>query len=67
MIMVYLHGFIFHNSRLEQQLIQELEEEIQMNVPVCGGNLETPVGDQAYYLNEIHYTVGSLKYIENAD
>ena len=55
-----------NTNKLEQQLIQE-SEEIQMNIPVCGGNFVTPVGDQAIYVEEIHYNIGSIKYIENAD
>ena len=55
--------------RMKQELIQQEQEEedIQMDIPVCGGNLETPVADQACYVTEVHYQVGSLKYIENAD
>jgi hypothetical protein len=48
----------------------ELEEEIEdtmPSVPICGSNLSTPVVDKAYYINEIHYTVGGRIYIENAD
>jgi hypothetical protein len=42
------------------------EEEIE-GVPVCGANLSSPVTDQVRYIDEIHYTIGSRKYIENAD
>ena len=36
-------------------------------VPVCGGNLESPVFDVANYIDEIHYRIGGRLYIENAD
>lgn len=36
-------------------------------VPVCGGNLESPVDDQARYIDEIRYWIGDRQYIENAD
>lgn len=42
------------------------EEEIE-GVPVCGGNLSTPVTDTVRYIDEVHYRVGNRLYIENAD
>jgi hypothetical protein len=42
------------------------EGQIQ-GIPVCGGNLSSPVVDQAHYIEEIHYTIGNRMYIENAD
>jgi hypothetical protein len=51
---------------MQQELIQENEEEIN-SIAVCGGNLQTVVSDQSVYINEVHYNVGSLHYIENAD
>lgn len=36
-------------------------------VPVCGGNLQTPVEDQVKYIDEVHYRIGDRLYIENAD
>jgi hypothetical protein len=47
-------------------LLIEEEEEIE-GVPVCGANLSSPVVDTAYYIDEIHYSVGNRMYIENAD
>jgi len=44
-----------------------VEEERVEGVPVCGGNLSSPVVDQANYIMEIHYTIGDRHYIENAD
>jgi hypothetical protein len=44
-----------------------VEEEPVEGVPVCGGNLSTPVVDQANYIKEIHYRIGGTQYIENAD
>ncbi len=43
-----------------------VEEEIE-GVPVCGANLSSPVVDQARFMDEIHYSIGNRKYIENAD
>jgi hypothetical protein len=43
----------------------QLEE--QGGIPVCGANLSSPVVDQAYYIDEIHYRIGNRIYIENAD
>ena len=48
----------------EQQLLSQQEEQ---GIPVCGGNLSSPVVDQAYYIDEIHYRIGDRPYIENAD
>ncbi|HZA69891.1 MAG TPA: hypothetical protein VE548_09340 [Nitrososphaeraceae archaeon] len=36
-------------------------------IPVCGGNISTPVLDQARYIDEIRYKIGERLYIENAD
>lgn len=44
-----------------------IEEETTEGVPVCGGNLSTPVTDTVRYIEEVHYTIGSRLYIENAD
>ena len=43
-----------------------VEEEIE-GVPVCAANLSSPVIDEVRYIDEIHYTIGSRKYVENAD
>ena len=47
-------------------LIEEAEERIE-GVPVCGANLSSPEVDAAYYIDEVHYSVGNRMYIENAD
>jgi hypothetical protein len=44
-----------------------VEEEPIDGVPVCGGNLSSPVVDQTNYIREIHYRIGDRQYIENAD
>jgi hypothetical protein len=46
---------------------EENEEEPIFGVPVCGSNFNTPVIDQAYYTEEIHYRIEDRIYIENAD
>jgi hypothetical protein len=43
------------------------EEETPEGVPVCGGNMSTPVIDTTRYVDEIHYRIGDRLYIENAD
>ncbi|HZA70333.1 MAG TPA: hypothetical protein VE548_11600 [Nitrososphaeraceae archaeon] len=54
-------------ERSEQEETDEKEEPSVWGVPVCGGNLSTPVLDLAYYIDEIHYKIGERLYIENAD
>ena len=44
-----------------------VEEESVEGVPVCAGNLSSPVVDQANYIMEIRYRIGGTQYIENAD
>ena len=34
---------------------EEYEEELLSGIPICGSNLSTPVVDQAYHTDEIHY------------
>ena len=50
-------------------ILLEEEEELQLEqgIPVCGANLSSPVVDQAFYIEEIHYRIGNRLYIENAD
>jgi hypothetical protein len=50
-------------------LVEEGEEGLQLEqgIPVCGANLSSPVVDQASYIEENHYRIGSRLYIENAD
>jgi hypothetical protein len=52
-------------------LIEKEEEEAHREggegIPVCSANLTSPVVDTAYYIDEIHYKIGSRLYIENAD
>jgi hypothetical protein len=54
----------------EGQQEEEYEQQSQLGeqgIPVCGANLSSPVVDQAYYIDEIHYRIGNRLYIENAD
>lgn len=44
-----------------------VEQEDGEGVPVCGGNLSSPVVSTADYIGEVHYRIGSRSYIENAD
>jgi hypothetical protein len=60
------------DGNLVQQVKENKEEEEEkegdiMGVPVCGGNLSSPVVDAVNYIEEIHYKIGTRLYIENAD
>ena len=48
-------------------LLEDEEQEEKAGIPVCGGNLSTPVVDTSSYIGEIHYQIGNRSYIENAD
>jgi hypothetical protein len=50
-----------------QQLEEEEEEQEVKEVPVCGANLVSPVTDTAYFIEQVHYKIGTRLYIENAD
>jgi hypothetical protein len=50
-----------------EQKEEERVQEITEGIPVCGGNLSSPVTDTANYIGEIHYKIGTRLYIENAD
>jgi hypothetical protein len=54
---------------MDSNLIQQQEENEQEaeGVPVCGGNLSSPVVDTVNYVGEVHYKIGARLYIENAD
>jgi hypothetical protein len=52
----------------EEEQQEEYEgSQLESGIPVCGANLSSPVVDQAYYIDEIHYRIGNRLYIENAD
>lgn len=55
-----------------KNLIQEVEENgeeeiVVEGVPVCSANLVSPVTDIAYFIEQVHYKIGTRLYIENAD
>jgi hypothetical protein len=57
-------------SLLTEKQEEEDEENEQQRihgVPVCAANFSTTVVDTAYYIDEIHYKIGSRLYIEKAD
>jgi hypothetical protein len=55
-------------KNLIQQVEENGEEDIVMEgVPVCGANLVSPVTDTAYFIEQVHYKIGTRLYIENAD
>ena len=48
-------------------LVEQVESEEQIGIPICGANLSTPVIDTSNFISEIHYQIGNKLYIENAD
>jgi hypothetical protein len=52
---------------IENEMKEEISEVKEEGIPMCGGNLSTPVLDTAEYIKEIHYKIGNRLYIENAD
>jgi hypothetical protein len=64
-------GYKTMDGNLVQQVKEKEEEEEKVEdiigVPVCGGNLSSPVVDAVNYIGEIHYKIGTRLYIENAD
>jgi hypothetical protein len=59
---------------MDRNLIQQVEkneeeekEDDVMGVPICGGNLSSPVFDIVNYIEQVHYKIGTRLYIENAD
>jgi hypothetical protein len=65
-IIIYTH---MNSSILLEKEEEDYEQQLQLEqgIPVCGANLSSPVVDQAYYIDEIHYRIGNRVYIENAD
>ena len=67
--------FLFRGGQkgtMDRNLIQQIEEneekvEDVMGLPVCGGNLSSPVVDTVNYIGEVYYKIGTRLYIENAD
>ena len=56
-----------NDNTLIQQLENERVEQEEGGVPVCGGNLSTPVVNTVSYIGEVHYKIGTRLYIENVD
>ena len=56
-----------NNSLVQELEKEEKEKEDVIGVPVCGGNLTSPVVDTVNYIGEVHYKIGTRLYIENAD
>jgi hypothetical protein len=54
-------------QQLEENEEEEEEEQEVEGVPVCGANLVSPVTDTAYFIEQVHYKIGTRLYIENAD
>jgi hypothetical protein len=60
-------SILLEKGEEEQQEEYEQQSQLEQGIPVCGANLSSPVVDQAYYIDEIHYRIGNRIYIENAD
>jgi hypothetical protein len=56
-----------YEEAMDSSLIQELENDEVVGVPVCGANLSSPVFDRTNFIREVHYKIGTQLYIENAD
>jgi hypothetical protein len=56
-----------YKEAMDSSLIQELENEEVVGVPVCGANLSSPIFDRTNFIREVHYKIGTQLYIENAD
>ena len=56
-----------YKEAMDGSLIQELENEEVVGVPVCGANLSSPIFDRTNFIREVHYKIGTQLYIENAD
>jgi hypothetical protein len=61
-----------YKSMDRKNIIQQVEENgeediVVEGVPVCGANLVSPVTDTAYFIEQVHYKIGTRLYIENAD
>ena len=54
-------------QQVEENEVEEEKEKDVMGVPVCGGNLSSPVVDTVNYIREVRYKIGTKLYIENAD
>ena len=61
-------SILLEKGEEEEQKEEEHEgSQLESGIPVCGANLSSPVVDQAYYIDEIHYRIANRLYIENAD
>jgi hypothetical protein len=57
---------VLQTNVLQQPEEEEEEQEVK-GVPVCAANLVSPVTDTAYFIEQVHYKIGTRLYIENAD
>jgi hypothetical protein len=60
-------SILLEKGEEEEQKEEHEGSQLEQGIPVCGANLSSPVVDQAYYIDEIHYRIGNRIYIENAD
>jgi hypothetical protein len=66
-IMLYKQYNVKDSSINDCMLVEQVESEEQIGIPICGANLSTPVIDTSNFISEIHYQIGNKLYIENAD
>lgn len=66
-IMLYKQYNVKDSSINDCMLVEQVESEEQLGIPICGANLSTPVIDTSNFISEIHYQIGNKLYIENAD
>jgi hypothetical protein len=65
--MLYKQYNVKDSSINDCMLVEQVESEEQLGIPICGANLSTPVIDTSNLISEIHYQIGNKLYIENAD
>jgi hypothetical protein len=64
---IIIEGEYYKNMDSLIQLQENEEEDVVEGVPVCAANLVSPVTDIAYFIEQVHYKIGTRLYIENAD
>jgi hypothetical protein len=58
-IMLYKHYNMKDSSISDCMVVDQVESEELIGIPICGANLSTPVIDTSNFISEIHYLIGS--------